>query len=281
MIFRTLFSLLFPLLLLSAPSLAEQFKQAGYVEILDPGQSAAGFDALYRAFDECSAFFQKNRAWANTLKMAKERFLRSKEKTYYATDFFGLYDESEIPGRCQISFYYSSHFHEFLFSRYPEFALVPEISHFFASCLSLQKPYGALFKSAALELGMEAIFPSEGSFPPLLLKVVKYLPGYTPAKPHYDGTVFSLFLDSTDNALLLLSPYKSSFAVDDFFSPLRKFPRGFSLLLIPGTLLTGCSIDPIPHIVLESGKTRYAAIAFALRPHFAPPKREHSPLPNF
>jgi hypothetical protein len=34
-------------------------------------------------------------------------------------------------------------------------------------------------------------------------------------------------------------------------------------------------------MVTRSGKTRYAAIAFAMRPNYIAPKIEHSPLPNF
>jgi hypothetical protein len=91
-------------------------------------------------------------------------------------------------------------------------------------------------------------------------------------------------LDSTDNQSLLLAPYKSSLTVNDFASPLRKFSRQNhenSILLIPGTLLTEFSIYPTPHIVAQSGKTRYATIAFAMRPNYKPQKNELFPLPSF
>ena len=168
---------------------------------------------------------------------------------------------------------------EFICSHYPEFNQVPEIIRFFEACLEIQKPYGTLFHEAAAELGLETIFSSKYGHPPLLLKVVKYLPSYIAARPHYDGTAFSLFLDSTDNQSLLLSPYQSSFTVDDFSSPQRDNRN--SILLIPGVLLTEFSIYPTPHIVTQSGKIRYATIAFAMRPSYIPQKIEVSSLPSF
>jgi hypothetical protein len=264
--------------------LAEQFKHAGYVEICDESRSATQFDSLYTYFDELIEFLQTNAVWVQKLYIAKERFIRSKDRSYYSTDFFGFYDESKREGRSQISFYYSSHFHEFICSGYPEFNQIPQIIRFFEACLEVQKPYGNLFDEAAAELGLETIFSSKYGRPPLLLKVVKYLPSYVATKPHYDGTAFSLFLDSTDNELLLLSPYKSSFTVDDFSSPPRTFSRWdnqSSILLIPGVFLTEFSIYPTPHIVAQSGKTRYATIAFAMRPNYTQQKIEHSPLPSF
>ena len=146
---------------------------------------------------------------------------------------------------------------------------------------SFQKPYGELFDKMATELGLGTLFSSEYGQVPVLFKVVKYLPSYITARPHYDGTAFSLFLDSTDNQALLLSPYKSSFTVDDFSSFLRECSREQSILLIPGEFLTEFSIYPTPHIVAQSGKIRYATIAFAMRPNYAPQKTEYSPLPDF
>ena len=254
-----------------AISLKEQFNQVGYVEICDENHGTATFDSLYAYFDELIKFLQANPVWAQKLYSAKERFIRSKDRNYYSTDFFGFYDESEREGRSQISFYYSTHFHEFICSHYPEFNKFPQITHFFASCFEIQKPYGNLFDEAAAELDLETIFSSKYGHPPILLKVIKYLPSYIATRPHYDGTAFSLFLDSTDNQSLLLSPYKSSFTVDDFSSPLRKFSRSHnqnSILLIPGVLLTEFSIYPTPHIVAQSGKIRYATIAFAMRPNY-------------
>lgn len=269
---------------LGALPLAEQFQQAGYVEIVDNEQKTSAFDALYACFDKFITILQTQPVWAQKLYCAKERFIRSKERNYYSTDFFGFYDESEREGRHQISFYYSTHFHEFICSHYPEFNRVPEISRFFTACLAIQEPYKNIFKEAAAELGLDAIFSSNYGHPPLLLKVVKYLPSYRATRPHYDGTAFSLFLDSTDNQSLLLSPYKSVFTCDDFSSPSRKFSRGDqqnSSLLIPGVLLAEFSINPTPHIVAQSGKPRYATIAFAMRPHYLQQKNEFSPLPNF
>ena len=284
---KTLFlcvSLLFAFQSLCATPLAEQFRQAGYVEICDKQHGTATFDSLYAYFDELIEFLQTNPVWAQKLYAAKERFIRSKNRTYYSTDFFGFYDESKRKERSQISFYYSTHFHEFICSRFPEFNQVPEIIHFFEACHKIQKSYENLFDEAAAELGIEKIFHSKYGHPPILFKVIKYLPSYIATRPHYDGTAFSLFLDSTDNQSLLLSSYKSSFTADDFSSPLRKFSRLHnqnSILLIPGVLLTEFSINPTPHIVTQSGKIRYATIAFAMRPNYIPQKIECSSLPNF
>ncbi len=263
---------------LNATHLVEQFQRVGYVEICDKKHEKAAFDSLYRYFDELIEFLQTNPIWAQKLYTAKERFIRSKDRNYYSTDFFGFYDESKRKGRSQISFYYSIHFHAFICSHYPEFNQVPEIIRFLEACLEIQKPYGNLFNEAAVELGLETILSSQYRHPPILLKVVKYFPSYIATRPHYDGTAFSLFLDSTDNQSLLLSPYKSSFTVDDFSSPLRDQN---SILLIPGVLLTEFSIYPTPHMVAQCGKIRYATIAFAMRPNYSPQKVEFTPLPHF
>ncbi|MGE0670473.1 MAG: hypothetical protein AB7H48_08255 [Parachlamydiales bacterium] len=288
MIIREIFFLgiflLFTFQSLCATPLAEHFKQTGYLEICDKQHGTATFDSLYAYFDEFIELLQKNPVWAQKLYSAKERFIRSKYRNYYSTDFFGFYDESKREGRSQISFYYSTHFHEFICSYYPEFKQVPEIIRFFEACLKIQKPYGNLFDQAAAELGLEAVFSSKYDHPPILFKVIKYLPSYIAARPHYDGTAFSLFLDSTDNQSLLLSPYKSSFTVDDFSSPLREFSRSCNqntILLIPGVLLTEFSIYPTPHIVAQSGKIRFATIAFAMRPNCMLQKIELPLLPNF
>lgn len=268
----------------SATSFVEQFKQVGYVEISNKKPPATTFDSLYASFDELIVFLQMNPVWVKKLYSAKERFIRSKERNYYSTDFFGFFDESEREGRSQLSFYYSTHFHEFICSYYPEFNKVVEIINFFEACLEIQKPYGDLFNDVAAELDLETIFSSNYGHPPVLFKVVKYLPSYVATKPHYDGTVFSLFLDSTDDQSLFLSPYKSIFTINDFFSPSRKFSEEEnqnSILLIPGVLLTEFSIYPTPHIVVQNGKIRYATIAFAMRPNYKPKKIELSPLPTF
>lgn len=267
-----------------AEQLTEQFRQKGYVELCDMHHGTATFDALYAYFDELIEFLQTHPAWAQKLYCAKERFIRSKDKNYYATDFFGFYDESEREGRNQIAFYYSQHFHEFICSHYPEFNQAPPIIRFFESCCAIQQSCGTIFNEAAAELGLETIFSSSYGQPPILFKVIKYLPSYRATRPHYDGTAFSLFLDSTDNQSLLLSPYKSSFTVDDFSTPARTFLRldhQNSIILIPGTLLTEFSIYPTPHIVTQSGKIRYATIAFAMRPNHSPQKTVLSHLPNF
>lgn len=273
------FFLFFALPSLCATSLAEQFKQTGYVELGDKKHDATTYESLYARFDEFIEFLQKNQVWAQKLYTAKERFIRSKDRHYYATDFFGFYDESEREGRNQIAFYYSAHFHDFMCSHYPEFNHVSQIIRFFEACREIQKPCGNIFDKAAADLGIETIFSSQYSYPPILLKVIKYLPSYHATRPHYDGTAFSLFLDSTDNQSLLLCPYKDSFTVDDFSCPVRKCKN--SILLIPGVLLAEFTIYPTPHIVTHSGKTRYATVAFAMRPYYNLQKNELSPLPNF
>lgn len=247
--------------LLGGEPLADQFKRVGYVEICDEGGVA--FDSLYAHFDALITWCQTYPAWAQKLYNAKERFIRSKDRNYYSTDFFGLYDESEREGRRLIAFYYSTHFHAFICSRYPELRQTPEILRFFEACLEVQKRYAHLFEEAASALGIETIFSSD--CPSILVKVIKYLPSYVAIRPHYDGSVFSLFLNSTDNHSLLLSPYTSSLTLDDFFSPRRTCSP--SVLLIPGELLKEFSIYPTPHIVAQSGKTRYATVAFAMRPN--------------
>ncbi len=281
---KAFFLLFFPLFafqFLWSTSFSEQFKRTGYIEICNNEHSAATFDSLYAYFDELIEFLQTNPLWTQKLYIAKERFIRSKERSYYSTDVFGFYDESERKERSQISFYYSTHFHEFICSHYPEFKQVPEIISFFEACFEIQKPCGNLFSEAAVDLGIE-IFSSKYGYPPILFKVIKYLPSYSATRPHYDGVAFSLFLDSTDNQSLLLSPYKSLFTIDDFSSPPREFSKNqSSILLIPGTLLTEFSIYPTPHIVAQSGKIRYATIAFAMRPNYTPQKIEFSSLPTF
>lgn len=94
--------------------LAEQFKQAGYLEILDKQHGTETFDSLYAYFDDLIEFLQTSPSWAQKLYSAKERFIRSKDRAYHSTDFFGFYDESERKEKKLISFYYSIHFHEFI-----------------------------------------------------------------------------------------------------------------------------------------------------------------------
>lgn len=262
---------------LFAIPLEEQFKQKGYLEICDRKHGTETFASLYTCFDDLIEFLQTHPVWSQKLFIAKERFIRSKDKNYYSTDVFGYNNESTRRG--QISFYYSIYLHKFICSHYPEFNQVPEIIRFFQACLEIQDPYRTLFKELAAELGLETFIFSKDNDPPILFKVIKYTPSYIAAKPHYDGTAFSLFLDSTDNQSLLFSPYKSSFTVDDFSSPQRTHQD--SILLIPGTLLTEFTIYPTPHIVMQSGKIRYATIAFAMRPNYTPQQIEFSPLPNF
>src|ERR1700691_4750117 len=144
--------LLFAFQSLCATPLAEQFKQAGYLEVCDKEHGTATFDSLYAYFDEFIELLQANPVLAQKLYSAKERFIRSKDRNYYSTDFFGFYDESKREGRNKISFYYSTHYHTFICSHYPEFNQVPEIVRFFETCLEIQKPYGTLFNEAAAEL---------------------------------------------------------------------------------------------------------------------------------
>lgn len=278
------FLLLFAFQNFYAIPLSKQFEQIGYLEINDKKHGTATFDSLYAYFDDLITFLQTNPVWSNKLFRAKERFIRSKERNFYSTDFFGFFDESKRMGRNQISFYYSTHFHEFICFHYPEFKQVPEIMLFFEACFEIQKAYGNLFEEAAVDLELDEIFSSKYGYPPILFKVIKYFPSYSAKRPHYDGSVFSLFLDSTDNQSLLLSPYKPSFTVNDFSCPQREFSRDHnqnSILLIPGTLIAEYSVCPTPHIVTQCGKTRYATIAFAMRPNYTPKKIVFSSLPNF
>jgi hypothetical protein len=265
-------------------SLKEQLSQVGYVEICDKNHGSVTYDSLYVCFDELITFLQANPTWAQKLYIAKERFIRTEYRNYYSTDFFGFYDESERKGRNQIAFYYSVHFQDFIFSYYPEFKQIPQIVHFFESCRAIEQSSRNVCNEAAAQLHLENIFSLPYGHPPILLKVIKYLPSYNVSRPHYDGTAFSLFLDSTDNESLLLSPYKSEFTVENFFSPVRMFSRldnQNSMLLIPGTCLTEFFLYPTPHIVAKSGKTRYSTIAFAMRPHYTSSKNSFSLLPDF
>lgn len=274
--------------------LKEQLSQTGYLEICHKNCDIITYDSLYASFDELITFLQSHPAWAQKLYIAKERFIRSADRNYYATDFFGFYDESKREGRNQISFYYSTHFQDFIFSHFPEFKQVSPLIKFFEMCFEIEQSCENIFNEAAAELNIKNIFVSPYSCSPtlklrrtglpVLLKVIKYFPSYNPARPHYDGSAFSLFLDSTDNQSLLLSPYKSEFTVDDFSSPLRKFVRSHnqnSMLLIPGALLTEFAIYPTPHIVKQNGKIRYATIAFAMRPYHTSQKNNFLPLPRF
>lgn len=264
---------------LCAMPLMEQFARDGYIEICDRKPNEASFESLYIHFDEFLDFLQQNPMWAQKLYTAKERFIRSKDRNLYSTDFFGLYDESKRIGRDQISFYYSLHYHEFITAYYPEIKRIPEITRFLDVCHNIQKPCVEIFEESAIELGVESVFSSEYSRPPILFKVVKYLPSYKPAKPHYDGAVLSILLDSTDNDSLLLSSYQPSLKVEDFHVALRECSN--SCLMIPGSYICEYSIYPTPHIVTESGKIRYAAVAFAMRPHFNSEIADFFPLPFF
>ncbi len=278
-----------PLLLalgsLYGSDLANDFKARGYSEICDKDYTTSTFDSLYESFEELIQFLQTNRGWAQKLMIAKEQFIRSSDRNYYGTDFFGFYDESNRKGRDQISFYYSAHFHQFVSSHFPEFNEVPEISSFLESCFRIQKTYGHLFIEAAFDLNLETLFMLHSeNLPPLLFKVIKYLPSYIPTRPHYDGSALTLFLHSTDNQSLLLSPYKSSFTIADFSSPSRKSLNQFgepAMVLIPGSHLTEFSLFPTPHIVVQSNKTRYATVAFAMRADYKVPKTKFSLLPKF
>ncbi len=269
---------------LGAISFTEQFKRTGYVEICDTKHGAVSFDLLYTYFDELIEFFQTNPVWAQRLYCAKERFIRSKDRNYYSTDVVGFYDESKRASRSQISFYYSIHFHEFICSRYPEFNNIVAFTRFCDACFEIQTSYRDLFDEVTAQLGLETIFPMSHDHPAILLKVITYLPSYIATKPHYDGSMFSIFLDSTDHTSLLLSPYKILLAVDDFTIPFRTFSsldHQNSIVIIPGTFLTEFDIHPTPHIVIPRGKARYATIAFAMRPNYTAHTNIFSLLPDF
>lgn len=213
--------------------------------------------------------------------MAKKSFIQSKERNIYSTNFFGFYDESQTKERRQISFYYCIHFDTFISSNYPELKTIKPISDFLKACNKIQQHYPTIFNQAAVACEIKTIFTPYQETPPLLLKVVKYLPSYRATKPHYDGTVFSLFLNSTDNEVLHLCPYKNSFNINNFITPIRKKLHN-SILLIPGILLEEFSILPTPHIVTHNNKNRYATIAFAMRPNYTTfCKQQLSPLPEY
>lgn len=269
---------------LCAVSLAQVFEQSGYVELCNNKHKAAMFDALYLYFDALIELFQAQPVLAKKLYIAKESFIRSKERNYYSTDVFGFYDESEKPGRSQISFYYSTHFHQYLSSCYKECHQYPQIINFLQACSEIETLYTQVFEQAADQLGASSVFDACDGRPPILFKVIKYLPDYVATRPHYDGTVFSLFLDSTNNQSLLLSPYQASYTVKDFIAPLpasSAWCQRNSMLLIPGTLLQDFAINPTPHIVASTGTIRYASIAFAMRPFYTAQNNDFTPLPNF
>src|SRR6266446_2478354 len=134
-------------------SLQEQFSQVGYLEMCDENCGSATYDSLYACFDELITFLQANPIWAQKLYIAKERFIRSENRNYYSTDFFGFYDESAREGRNQISFYYSVHFQDFIFSHYQEFKQVSQIINFFEVCCALQQSSRDLFNDVAAQLG--------------------------------------------------------------------------------------------------------------------------------
>ena len=269
---------------ISTSSLFEQLQQFGYAELKNDYHGSQSYDDLYKAFDQLIDFFKTNPVWVQKLYCAKERFIRSKDKVLYGTDFLGWYDDSLLSTRHQISFYYSIHFHQFLSENYPDILKQPNIQNFFQKCFEIQRPCNDFFKEVAQQLGLDSIFLSTGYQVPILLKVIKYFEAYNVSSPHYDGTAFTLFLDSTDNQSLLLSPYKSMLVEQDFFSVFKNFVTTAdqsSMLLIPGTLLTEFFMYPTPHIVQHSGQIRYATVAFAMRPNFIFKKREFTILPNF
>src|SRR5579862_164735 len=77
-----------PFQLFCEAPLAEHFKQVGYLEICDREHGAAAFETLYAYFDDFIEFLQRNPTWAQKLYNAKERFIRSKNRNFYSTDFF-------------------------------------------------------------------------------------------------------------------------------------------------------------------------------------------------
>ncbi|MGZ6255024.1 MAG: hypothetical protein ACXWL5_03485 [Candidatus Chromulinivorax sp.] len=288
MIKKNLFLLLFFIIstikLLSATTLYEKLDTMGYAEISNEQLQQFSYDDLYVYFDQLIDFLNTNSWWKQKLYVAKERFIRSKSSNFYGTHFFGFYDESKKINDCQIYFYYCFHFHQFLYACYPEIKEIWQIDRFLQACSHIEKACNFVFNQTVQDLQLPDIFASEYNQPPTLLKIIKYLPAYVPSKPHYDGTTFTLFLDSTDNQALLLSPYKLSFTIDDFFVPERMYARSShqrSVLLILGSLLTDFLLYPTPHIVLSSGKSRYATVAFAMKPYYVAQKIELSDLPEF
>lgn len=264
-------------------SFVKDFNDQGYVELADVYNNDLTFSNLYEYFDDFILFLQANPAWVQKLYSAKEKFIRLKIRNYYATDSFGFYDESEDKQRNQISFYYATDFHLFVCSLYPEINDIPELISFFEACFHIQNPYGKLFNQVAENLDIHDLFLKDQN-PPVLFKVVKYLPSYTPIKPHYDGTVLTLLLHSTNPQALLLSTYKNALSVDDFYLPHRKIEASDtirSMLLIPGTLLFQYGINPTPHVVVSSPQARYAAIAFAMRPYGSSSVDTFTSLPDF
>lgn len=265
-------------------SLSQELKQVGYKELYDHHHGTLTYDILYQHFDAFIEFLHNNPTYAQKLSFIKERFIRSKDRDYYSTNFFGFYDESKKNGRHIISFYYSTHFHQFITTYYPQLKNIPTINNFLEYCFTIQQPYQALGTEIATALDIQDIFSSNSGRLPILLKVTKYSPSYRPAKPHYDGTAFSLLLDSTNNQSLLVAAYKDTLITQDFTTPVRTFARlehTNSIILIPGTLLTEFFIYPTPHIVMQSAHPRYATIAFIMRPHYNSPKNTFSVLPHF
>lgn len=281
-----LFLLLLSYVPCNAVRLAEQLQVFGYAEIADyQAQAAHTFDMLYFYFDQLVDFLQENPACKQKLYLAKERFIRSKSSSFYGTDFFGLYDQSHIPSKAQIAFYYSVSFHQFLMTHFQELYNIPALHNFLEACYAIQEPSHDLFFYAAEELQLNTMFRLQHQEDiPILYKIVKYLPHYMHTKPHYDGTVFSLFLHSTDPQAVLVAPYQELLTIEAFKAPVRTLSNldaQQSMILILGGLLTDYGMYPTPHIVVATGQTRYATIAFAMRPHYIRPKIEFAALPSF
>ncbi len=275
---------LYPSHLVCEISLLQECKQVGYVEICDTLHTNATFTTLYASFEHCIQFLQAHPVWVQKLYIAKEAFLRSKYKNYYATDIFGWYDESHVQGRRQIAFYYSVHFHQFVIAHCPELRTIPAIIDFFSLCYALQQSYEELSMFVAHGLGIQDLFACTDGKPPLLLKLVTYLPSYYPTRPHYDGSAFTLLCDSTDHQSLLVASYQPALTANDFFVPRKTLLQSCdssSIIVIPGSFITDFSIYPTPHVVQHSGVTRYATIIFAMRPYYTPEKKEFCALPIF
>lgn len=263
-------------------SLKEAFNQDGYWEICDEQHGSQTYDVFYEKFEEVIVFLEKNPRWKQKLDEAKERFIRSKDKACYGTDICGFYEESKT--RQQIAFYYSAHFHRFIVNQYKEFNKAPVLLHFLEACHAIEKRYDEIIQSAFNSLSIEPSGFLEDLKAPRILKVIKYLPSYYPIMPHYDGSIFSFLLDSTDATSLLLSPYKSSFVREDFKVPERTFLRKEdqnSILLLPGAFLKQLGINPTPHVVVQSGKTRYATVLFVMRPGVSSSQIANTALPYF
>jgi len=266
-------SLLFTCFLHANP-LLKDFEEKGYSEIVNEKQGSVFYDQLYRSFDRMIGRVTKDSSLRKKLAMAKNRFWKTELGQFYATPFVGYGDDSKLSYRKLYYFYYSTDFHDFLKVQYPEILENLDIREFLTLCREITVSSMSIFERTREELSVGALLDSPFNRLPLLLKIVKYLPGSSTV-PHFDASAFSLFLDSTDHQSLLLAPYKETIEVFDFFVPPRQYPRlafSSSSLLIPGKFLQGQEpyINPTPHAALRNDSIRYSVIAFCVVPFKQP-----------